>query len=212
VRLVEGGYVEAAFARQQAQQIAAVARFREGAVERRHQRLALAGSDHIGERRQRFGIDEGYSAANDDERMARGALDRVARHAGEAEEREDVDVVPFERDGKRDDVEVPDRGLRLEREQWRPGGDQFGKLLLGRQKKPFAHDVRFGVEEAIHRLQAEIGHADPVGIREGQGDAQTGTMRLGDEANFFRECELCALALCPGVQRCPGIQWCGRCC
>ena len=55
----------------------------------------------------------------DDERMAVGALGRVARHAGQPQQREDVHVVPLEGHGERDDVEVADRRLRLERDERR---------------------------------------------------------------------------------------------
>ena len=54
----------------------------------------------------------------------------------------DVDVVPFERDREREDVEVADRRLRLERQRAaRSAREQLGELLLRRQEHPLADDV-----------------------------------------------------------------------
>ena len=81
----------------------------------------------------------------------------------------------------------------------RPRRRERRQLLFRRQEKPFADDVVFGVEETVDRLKAEVRHADPVRVREGQRDAQTAAVRLGDVADFFREGEPCAFALFPGI-------------
>ena len=130
--------------------------------------------------------------------MLRAAFGGVARDAGKAQEREHIHVVPFERDREGDHVEIADRRLRLERQDRRPGRGQLRKLLLGRKKKPFADDVRFSVEQPVDRLEAEVGHADPVGVRKGERDSQAITVRFADEADFFGEDVPCAFALCPG--------------
>ena len=44
--------------------------------------------------------------------------------------------------------------------------EQLGELLLRRQEHALADDVVLGVEQAVDRLEAEVGHADPVGVRE----------------------------------------------
>ena len=131
------------------------ARWRAGAAGRRdrsprrtarrsagHQHFAFAGGDHVGERRQRLRVDERDRAADDDQRMARRALGGVGGHAGQAQQREHVHVVPLEGHGERDDVELADRRLRFERQQRRLGGRQLRQLLLRRQEEPLADDVR----------------------------------------------------------------------
>ena len=80
--------------------------------------------------------------------------------------------------------------------------EEFRQLLLRRQEKALADDVVEGVEEAIDRLEPEVRHPDPVGVREGQGHAQTTAVRLTDVAGFLGEDELCAFALLPGFHKC----------
>ena len=63
----------------------------------------------VGEQGQRLGVHEGHGAADDDERIARGAIGRAHRHAGQPQHRQDVRVVPLERHRERDDVEVARR-------------------------------------------------------------------------------------------------------
>ena len=185
--------------REKPQEVGASARGRKGAAQRRNQHFALAGGDHVGKQRQRLGVDERHGAADDDERMALGAFGGTSRDAGEPQQREHVHVVPLEGHRERDHVEVTDRRLRLEREERRPGRDQLGELLFRRQEDALADDVVLGVEEAVHRLKAEVRHPDPVGVRERERDAQTIAVRLSDVADFFREgCE-CAFALFPGL-------------
>ena len=94
------------------------------------------------------------------------ALGGVARNAGEPQQRQHVDVVPLEGHRERDDVEVADRRLRFERQQRRLRRRQLGQLLLRRQEEPLADDVVLGVEQAVDRLEAEVRHPDPVGVRE----------------------------------------------
>ena len=110
--------------------------------------------------------------------MARPAFGRVDRNAGEPQEREDVDVVPLERHGKREHVEVAHRRLRLKRDQRRPARDQFGQLLLRRQEHALAHHVVLRVEEAVDGLEAEIRHPDPVSVGKREGHTQPVAVRL----------------------------------
>ena len=196
---VQGRDVEAALPGQPLQQVGAVRRRAERAPESGDQRFALAGSDDVGERRKGFGIDERHRSADHDKRVTLAPLGRIARDAGQAQQREHIDVVPLERHREGDDVKIADRRLRLERDQRRPGGQQILKFLLRRQEHALAHHIVFRVEEAVDGLKAEVRHPDPVGVREGQGDAQTIAMRLDDVADFFREGFSCAFALCPGT-------------
>ena len=181
------------------QQVGAIAGSAEDArAQRRHEDLAFARRDGVGERCQRLRIHEGHRAADDDQGMAGGALGGPARNAGEAQQREHVDIVPLERHRERHDVEVADRRLRFERHERRLGREQLLQLLFGRQEHPLAHDVIFGVEEPVDRLEPEVRHSDPVGVRKGERHAQTIAVRLLDVADFLRKGELCALALFPG--------------
>ncbi len=84
LRLIERRDVEAALECEQPQQVGPVGRGRKCATQRRDERFALAGSDHVGKQRQRLRIDECDGAANDDERVARRPLCRAAWDAGQA--------------------------------------------------------------------------------------------------------------------------------
>ena len=202
MRLVERRDVKAALSSEEPQKIASIGCFAKRALECGNKDFALTRGDHVRKRRQRLRVDERHGAADDDQRIAVGALGGISRDAGEAKEREHVHVIPFERHGKRDDVEFIDRRLRFECHERGPGRQQFRKLLFGRQEYPFAHDVVLRVEQAVHRLEAQVGHADPVGVGKCERHAQTIAMRLTGVADFLREgCER-AFALLPGVQWC----------
>src|SRR6185369_17366133 len=97
-----------------------------------------------------------------------------------------VRVVPLERDGEREDVELADGRLRLERDERRAGGELCGKLGLRWQKHPLADDAVFRVEQLVDGLEPEIRHAYEVGIGEGKRDAPLAAMWLAHESHFLR--------------------------
>ncbi len=202
LRLVERRHVEAALPAEALEQVGTARRFAEGPVERRHEHLAFTGSHDVGERRERLRVHERHGAADHHQRMVRTTLGGITRDAGQAQQREDVDVVPFERDREGDHVEVAHRRLRFERQQRRLRCQQVGQLLLRRQEHPLADDVVLRVEQAVDRLKAEVGHANPVRVREHQRDAQAPAVRLADVAGFLREGRQCPFALLPGIQGC----------
>ena len=92
--------------------------------------------------------------------------------------------------------------MRLEREERSARRNERGELLLGRQEHALAHDVCLGVEEAVHRLKAQVRHPDPVGVRKRERDAETVAVRLADVAGFPGKGLLCAFALLPGCHGC----------
>ena len=196
--LVEAGNVKAALGGEPPQQVVAIGRLPERALEGGDQRFALSGRDHVGKRRERLGIDERHRPADDDQRVASVALDRASRNAGEAQEGENVHVVPFEGDRKREHIEVDNRGLRLQRDERRPGSEKSRELLFWRQEDPLAHDVVVRVEQPVDRLETQIRHTDPVRVRERESDAQTIAVRLANVPDFLREDFECAFLLFPG--------------
>ncbi len=118
------------------------------------------------------------------EGIARIALLRSHRNAGEAQQRQNIRVVPLERDREGHDVELTHRRLRLERHDLRARGEHALQLFSRRQEEPLADDVGLIVEEAINGLEAEVGHPDEVGVRERERDAQAVAVRLLYVADF----------------------------
>ncbi|PYR50587.1 MAG: hypothetical protein DMF89_08670 [Acidobacteria bacterium] len=198
--MVERRNVEATFAGKLSEEVRPIRCAPHRPLKRGNEDLALAGRHHVGERGQRLRIDERHGAPDQDERVRRVPFSGVARQAGEPQERQNVDVVPFERNREGEHVELVHRGLRLQRQQRRGRTEELGQLLLGRQEDPFADDVLLCVEEAVHRLEPEIGHPDPIRVREGQRHAQTIRVCLGDVPLLFRQDLLCPLNLRPGLQ------------
>ena len=82
---------------------------------------------------------------------------------------------------------IAHRRLRFKRQQSRARRDQLGDFLLRREEEPFAHDIVVRVEQAIHGLESEVRHPDPVRVGEGERDAQATAMRLPEVANFLRQ-------------------------
>jgi hypothetical protein len=67
--------------------------------------------------------------------------------AGESEQGDDVRVVPLERHGEREDVELTHEGLRLDRQERIAPGEARGHIRLRREEDALAHDTVVGVEE-----------------------------------------------------------------
>ena len=197
--VVERRDVEASLLRERLQQIAPPSVFSKRAQQRRNQLLSFACRNHVGEHREGFRVDEGDRAADDDERVAGSAIRRSYLQAGETEHRQNVRVVPFERHGERDDVEVARKRLRLERHQRRLRRELFLQLLLGRKKESLAHGIVVRVEQLIDRLKAEIRHPDPVRVRKREGHAQAIGVGLADIPHFLCERRKCRFFLLPGV-------------
>jgi hypothetical protein len=168
----------------------------------RDEHFAFACRDDIGKRGQRFGIHERDGASDDDKRIASGPICRPHRNTRKAQHRQDVGVVPLERDRERDDVEVANQRLRLERHHGRFRSELFFELLFRRQEKPFAHDVVVRVEKLINRLEAEIRHPNVVGVGKCQRHPQAIGVRLAGIADFFCKNGSGGLFLLPGVHGC----------
>lgn len=73
-----------------------------------------------------------------------------------------------------------------------------GEFLFGWQEDAFADYVIAFVEEAIDRLEPEVGHPNEVGVGEAEGDAQTVAVRLLDVADFLGEDAASVFAKGPG--------------
>ena len=191
--------VEPAPLRERLQQLAPSALFAERAHQPRHQLFTFACRDHVGEHGQRLRVDERDGPAYHDQRIAGGSVGRSHLHTRKAEHRQDVRVIPFERDRERDDVEVARQRLRLERHQRRPGGQLLFQLLFRRKKDALAHDVVVRVEELINRLKAEIRHPNPVRVGKCEGHAKAIGVGLSDIPHFLCQRCLCGFFLLPGV-------------
>ena len=91
---------------------------------------------------------------------------RARRHPGQPQHRDDVRVVPLERDRERDHVEVADGRLRFERQQ-RRGPTRAAPAVPASAAGTRARTPRRQVvEEPVDRLEAEARHPDEVGVRE----------------------------------------------
>ena len=187
MNVIERRDIEAPFRREPAEQIVAIPGGVNRAREQGNEQLPFAGGDDVGKHRERFRIHEGHGAANHHERMPRIPVRGARRQTREAQERHDIRVVPLERHGKREHVEVRDGGLRFERQQ-RDGRLQLRlQFLLRGQEHPLAHDVVQIVEEAVDGLEAEARHADVVRVWKGQRDAEAAAVRLAHVADLARE-------------------------
>ena len=191
--VVERRHVEPARAGEPGQKIVATVRVEPGVDERRHEQLRFAGGDDVRKRRERLGIDERHGAADDDERIARVPLGGARLHAREPQHRHDVGVVPLERDREREDVEIVNGRLGLDRDERLAPREQGGQILLGRQEHALADDALVGVEQPVDGLQAEVGHPDEVGVRERERHAQPAAVGLAHRSHFAGE-QLAGLA------------------
>ena len=195
--LVERRHVEAPERRQASRLVLAAQAFPKHGNQVGHEHLALAGGNHVGEGRQRLGIHERHGAADDDQRVPRAPRDGPRRQAGQPQHRDDVGVVPLEGDRERQDVEIRDGRLRLERQQRRAALELRAQFLLRRQEDALADDIIQVVEQPVDRLEPQAGHADPVRIWKRERDAEAATVRLQHVARFAGQNLPRALAVLP---------------
>jgi hypothetical protein len=92
--------------------------------------------------------------------VARVSLRAPEREAGAVEQLEDVEVVLLERQREREHVEVAERPPRLDRARLAP--------VLG-EERALAGDGGIRVEEAVDRVDPEVRHPEPVGVRVDEG-------------------------------------------
>ena len=108
-------------------------------------------------------------------------------NARQPQHRHDVGVVPLERHGERDHVEVADGSAGLDRAERLARGELRGELLPAGQEDALAHDVLQLVEEPVDGLEAQVGHSDEVRVRERERDAKAAAVRFADVADFPRK-------------------------
>ena len=185
-RLVERRDVEAALLRKRAEQFVAAARFAERAARATGiEHFAFARGDHVGKQRQRLGVHERHGAADHDQRIvASCARPRSAEFprgaAASGRSRSPTRTTPRTRRRRTRSPESATRASPAARLP--PAARQVPASAAG---TPARRRCRLGVEEAVDRLEAEVGHADPVGVGERQRNAQTTAVRLSNVAGFF---------------------------
>ena len=119
----------AALSRQRQQQFFFRFVFENRVDQLRPENLAFADANHIGEVGDRFGIQERRRAAHHDQRIVLGSVFRPDRHAAHLQHARHVDVISLKRDRERDDVELANWRLRLERKQRRPRAFIFREFV-----------------------------------------------------------------------------------
>ena len=105
--------------------------------------------------------------AGHDERRA-GPRRAAEREAGERQAVEHVHVVGLERDREGDDVEVAERAILLERAEV---SDAHRARDVG-QEGAIDGDARIVGQQAKHRLEPQVRHADRVAVRVDEADRE----------------------------------------
>ncbi len=105
-----------------------------------------------------------------------------------------VDVVALVGHREADQVEVGQRPVGLEREGRGPGAAVLVHVLGIREEDALADHVRERVEVAVDGLEAQVRHADRVGVRIDQRDGHAPAPVLADDA-LFRGDQLLSLLL-----------------
>ena len=133
--------------------------------------LALADGEEIDEIRQRLRVIYACAARKDHMLQSR-AVGRMQRHAGQAQHIEHVRVAHLIADGKGNEVELRHRVAALKRIQ-RQAVCAHGILhITPRGKDALTPHALHAVHDRIEDAHAEIRHADLIGIRKAEGNAQ----------------------------------------
>ena len=157
--------VEAVFRLERLEALARIGPAQERLHHPRHDRLALAHRDEVGERRERLRVQEHRRAAQDHQRIARAAVLRAQRDAREPQHLQHVQVVVLEGNRESDRVEVPKRRPGLEAHERAARPLELELVLVVRQERPLADDVGRAVQQPVHRLEPEIRHPDEIEVR-----------------------------------------------
>ena len=161
--------------------------------------LGVADEDGVEEVGHRFGVG-GARAAADDQRFILGAFDGAAGDAGEIEEIRNVDVVELGLERDADDVEIGDGVVGLEGVEGKIGSAERRRHVGHGGEGPLGQGVVAAVDEVVEDPGALVGHADLVGVGEGEGDPQRDAVpRLAGQVAF--ETEIARRALDGGQDR-----------
>ncbi len=144
---------------------AGVARRQVAREELRHHLLALADQEEVEEVGDRLGIQERRRAAGQQQWSA-VAFVAPRRDPGGREDVDDVQVVGLERDREREKLELAQRPPPLERHH-RAGG-----LVTIREEGALAAHPRMARQDLEHRLEAEVGHPDRIGVGVDETDGE----------------------------------------
>ncbi len=152
--------------------------------------FALADQKRVYERPHRLRVGA-RAAARQDQRIVRAAIGRAQGDAGQVEAVERVGEELLVGQAKADDIEITQGMARLQAEErHRFLAHERFHVHPGRVRA-FGQHVRLAVDDVVEQHQAQVGHAEFVGVRKGQGQAH------GDRVPVFGH----AVVLAPGVAR-----------
>jgi hypothetical protein len=84
-----------------------------------------------------------------------------------------------------DQVEVTERGERLQRVERQPVPAQFGFPVDPGCECPLARPLRIGIEQAVENLEPVVAHPELVGVRERQAEPSADVVAVLDDAVQF---------------------------
>ena len=132
--------------------------------------LALAEGDDVHEGGQRLGI-VGAGPADDDERGERRPVRAVDGQARQVEQVQHVGVGQLIAEGDADQVELRDRVAALQGVEGQTGLAHLVGHVAPGGEHALAPDSGDLVHHAVEDADAQVGHADLIGVREAEGIA-----------------------------------------
>ena len=162
---VDGGHVETLDVRERGDRPLAGEVAAQDLGDLRHELLAVAHREDVHPEGERRRVDARAIPADENDRVAFAALLALEGDARRRQEPQEVDVVHLPGDRERDEREVAERRVRLERS--RPA-----EVAVVLHEEAVARDVFLAVEEAVDPLEPEVRHPDLVGVREAERDAR----------------------------------------
>ena len=140
--------------------------------EGRHDNLAFADDKGIKDRRERLRVERRTRTARNEDGIAFAALRGLRLDLAQSEQLQDVEVIHLERDGKAQHLKVIERRLCLHAHDWRARILIARDLRALRQEDALTGRIASLVQEVIDDVEAEIRHADEVGIGIDEGKAR----------------------------------------
>ena len=132
--------------------------------------LAFAEDEGVDEPGHRLGV-EGAAAPGNDERMLLRAVGGKERDAAQVQHVEDVRVGQLVLEGEAEDIEFVQRTAILQAPEKRALFAQLRLHVLPWGIGAFGEDIGDLVEDVVEDTDAHVGHADVVGVRVSEGEA-----------------------------------------
>ena len=158
-----------------------------GVHHRRKDRLSLTDDKGIDQRSEWLRVERGTRPPRDHERVMCRAVRGKRRDVTACEHLRNMKIIHLKRNGKADDGEVRERGLRLHAHHRRIRAHIARHLIAIGQKDALTRRVTALIQQRIYNVQPEVRHADKVSIGIDESKSRARARRIAIISALLRQ-------------------------